>query len=224
MVTSENSKEHTQLPSTVCSSTNTHSQNIKTISKVSSTTLCSSNLNDHQSDDFKQPARPESETKQIEHLLAKYYDPNSEKYVFKEYNCEEMKLRNSGNKNVEFDKSVGGKKIKFLNEFFCEEDDSLNIDLDDKSIKFMEEMLGRLADMSICSHVNRAHRARFMCHTCYHKLGNIVKAWNCAHIDRPHHSNGTCKACYHKKYFKEKTQIIDRNKSALRKSTKSKVI
>ena len=51
---------------------------------------------------------------------------------------------------MEFDKSVGAKKIKFLNEFFCEEDDSLNIDLDDKSIKFMEEMLSRLADISKC--------------------------------------------------------------------------
>ena len=43
-------------------------------------------------------------------------------------------------------------------------------------------------DVFCCKHTEKRHRAKFMCHSCYHQKGNTKKASACEHSDRPHYS------------------------------------
>ena len=99
--------------------------------------------------------------------------------------------------------SVGGKKMKYLKHFFSEED-KLKANMGKKNFRQLDQLLDQMADFSVCQHLTRVHRARYMCHSCYHNRGNLTKAWNCEHTDKPHHSNGVCKPCYHQQYYKHK--------------------
>lgn len=92
---------------------------------------------------------------------------------------------------------MGYKKNKFIHKYF-DQDDNLVMNLDDKDANYITDLLESLADLAVCPHLDRIHRAKFMCHSCYHGRGNLLKAWKCEHKDKPNHSNGMCKKCYHK--------------------------
>ena len=156
---------------------------------------------------------------EAEALTSKYFDPSSEQYIFKtrEY---EFKKRNSGNKDVPYEQTVGAKKLKFLNQYFSDEGE-LKLDLADKDAKFFSQLLENIVDMNCCTHFERAHRARHMCHSCYHGRGNQLKAWKCSHTDMPHHSSGLCKVCYHQHYYKHK---IHNAKPKKNKANKAKLV
>ena len=139
---------------------------------------------------------------EIEKLLVKFFDPKSDRYVFQQNQCE-IKQREAGQKDVVFNQTVAFKKITYLNQFFDNED-KLKLMVEDKNFKFLNQLMENMVDMSVCQHLERAHRAKFMCHSCYHGRGNPYKAWLCEHKSRPNHSNGKCKACYHKQYYKHK--------------------
>ena len=40
-------------------------------------------------------------------------------------------------------------------------------------------------DVFCCKHTEKRHRAKFMCHSCYHQKGNTKKASACEHSTRP---------------------------------------
>ena len=114
--------------------------------------------------------------------------------------------------------------MNYLNKYF-DQDDIVDYDLEDKNQKDVEQMLENLGDISVCPHLDRVHRARFMCHSCYHGRGNLLKAWKCSHTDMPHHSSGMCKHCYHQQYYEKKLRVVKgkkKQKSSL-KHKKSKV-
>ena len=136
--------------------------------------------------------------------MAKYFDPQSERYVFQELPFE--RKRADKRVDVPFEKSVGGRKLSYLKEMFTE-DDKLEIDVGQKNLNFLDKLLGKMADFSVCKHLERVHRARFMCHSCYHHRGNLKLAWKCAHVDKPHHSNGLCKKCFHQRYYRQRVQL-----------------
>ena len=99
-------------------------------------------------------------------MIDKYYDPNSCRYLLKEHKYE-FNERKAGNKDASLDLSVGGKKLNYLSKYF-DEQDNLNLDMDGKSVEFMDKLLANLVDISMCHHLDRVHRTRFMCHSCYH--------------------------------------------------------
>lgn len=59
-------------------------------------------------------------------------------------------------------------------------------------------------DVFCCKHIEKRHRAKFMCHSCYHQKGNTKKAVACEHSDRPHYSQGLCKNCYLKDFYNKR--------------------
>lgn len=61
-------------------------------------------------------------------MLQKYFDPNSERFIFKERQYE-FKTRSHCLKDISFDQTVGAKKMKFLDKYF-DKDDKLEIDMD----------------------------------------------------------------------------------------------
>ena len=115
--------------------------------------------------------------------------------------------------------------MSFLNKYF-DEDGQLVLDLNNTTLSQMNSLLDNIADIKVCQHVDRVHRARFMCHSCYHERGNMVKAWTCGHFNRPHHSNGICKKCYHHQYYTQRkcTQENKDGKIVVSVDTKSKSI
>lgn len=111
---------------------------------------------------------------------------------------------------MSFEETVGGKKQAYLDSFF-DQDDKLAVDFASKDLKFMEQLLINLYDLTVCPHLEHAHRSRFMCHSCYHGRGNNLKATKCEHTDKPHHSSGLCKACYHQRYYQDKITVRKQN-------------
>lgn len=62
----------------------------------------------------------------------------------------------------------------------------------------------QMLDVFCCKHTEKRHRAKFMCHSCYHQKGNTKKAVACQHSDRPHYSQGLCKNCYLKDFYNKR--------------------
>ena len=79
------------------------------------------------------PASLLIEKHEIENLLVKYFDPESERYVFKkdEFEC---RKRNTRTYNVSFEQSVAGKKLSYLH-YFYDKDGKFDLDLDYKNAK-----------------------------------------------------------------------------------------
>lgn len=76
-------------------------------------------------------------------------------------------------------------------------------------------------DVFCCKHTEKRHRAKFMCHSCYHQKGNTKKAIACEHKDRPHYSQGLCKNCYLKDFYnKRQAKQVGKQADKTKKSAK----
>ena len=53
----------------------------------------------------------------------------------------------------------------------------------------------------LCSHKDKKHYAKGMCHNCYHRKGKTKKAYACGHPHKAHYSAGMCQNCYLAKYY-----------------------
>ena len=53
----------------------------------------------------------------------------------------------------------------------------------------------------MCTHRDKKHYAKNMCHNCYHRKGKTKLATDCEHTDKPHYSNGKCQSCYLAEYY-----------------------
>ena len=63
----------------------------------------------------------------------------------------------------------------------------------------------------LCSHVNKKHYTKNMCHSCYHNKGKSKKATACPHTDKTHYSNGLCQNCYLAQYYiKRKAKKLEK--------------
>lgn len=56
-------------------------------------------------------------------------------------------------------------------------------------------------DIFMCTHRDKKHYAKNMCHNCYHRKGKTKLATGCEHTDKPHYSNGKCQSCYLAEYY-----------------------
>ena len=80
-------------------------------------------------------------------LIAKYFDSSSARYVFKKH-AFEQKIRDRRG-TLPFHMSVGGKKMKYLEHFFTD-DDKLKTSMDKKNFKQLDQLLDQIADFSLC--------------------------------------------------------------------------
>jgi hypothetical protein len=104
-------------------------------------------------------------------------------------------------KQCDFSKTVIAKRQEYIKQH-CDEQGKLITSGEEKTKSFFMKVLRSLKSMSVCSHDNRRHKAKFMCHFCYLNKGNQQKATECQHKNRTHHSRGLCKSCYQKVYYK----------------------
>ena len=103
--------------------------------------------------------------------------------------------------------NVGDKKLLLLDQFFDKNGECR--DVSTFNSEYLSKILIDLNEMMICNHNDKNHRARFMCHSCYHTIGNTKKATKCKHKNKSNHSKGMCKSCYHKSYYVNRSPGTD---------------
>ena len=118
----------------------------------------------------------------------------------------QIRSRQSFKEMCPFHQSVLSKKLNYF-ESFQDKFGNLKEDWTNKGSEYFLLIRKNLAFMEICQHNTRKCRAKFMCHSCYHALGNSRIATKCGHPDRAHHSRGMCKNCYHRSYYNKKMNI-----------------
>jgi hypothetical protein len=47
-------------------------------------------------------------------------------------------------------------------------------------------------DTFLCTHIDKKHYSKNMCHQCYHRKGKSRMADACEHTNKSHYSNGLC--------------------------------
>ena len=115
------------------------------------------------------------------------------------------KSRVSQKQECPYYQSVMAKKLEYIDQFY--NTNNQLVDFEYRGLAYVRQVQKSLALMDVCEHHTRKCRAKFMCHSCYHSLGNSKFASKCGHTDKPHHSRGLCKNCYHRTYYNKKMQI-----------------
>jgi hypothetical protein len=60
----------------------------------------------------------------------------------------------------------------------------------------------------LCTHLDKKHYAKNMCHQCYHRKGKSRMADACDHTTKSHYSNGLCQGCYLSQYYMKRKKKL----------------